>query len=256
MKKIKLIVTDLDFTLLHTDKSITPYTKNVFAKCRDYGIFTAIATARYYIGAEKFINILNPDYEITTDGTMTYKNGSFLYGCGFDLTTTNNIIKEIITVNPNAEITVATDKCVHWNSKHISDSPVLLKAVYSDFTSALTDCAYKIVAMLPNKSIADNIGKKFDCKVISYRGENRYGFINKNAGKIEALHQLAETLHIELSDIISFGDDVNDIDMLTECGYGVAVSNAIDEVKNIARYVTDSNDNDGVALFIDKNILN
>ena len=71
MKNIKLIITDLDFTLLHTDKSISEYSKNIFRKCSKYGIKTAIATARYRIGAEKYINILKPDFEITTDGSIT-----------------------------------------------------------------------------------------------------------------------------------------------------------------------------------------
>lgn len=52
MKNIKLVISDLDFTLLHTDKSISEYTQYIFKKCSEYGIKTAIATARYYIGAE------------------------------------------------------------------------------------------------------------------------------------------------------------------------------------------------------------
>ena len=43
--------------------------------------------------------------------------------------------------------------------------------------------------------------------------------------------------------------------MLKQCGYGIAVSNAIEEVLNIADYITDNNDEDGVAKFIEKNIF-
>lgn len=256
MKNIKLIITDLDFTLLHTDKSISNYTQYIFRKCSEYGIRTAIATARYKIGAEKFINILNPDYEITTDGTMVYCNQKLIYGCGFNLETTNNIINEIRNISKTQELTIATDTGILWNSRNIAESPILHKAIYNDYSKPLEKCAYKIVTELPNKDTAFNIANKFsDCRVICYRGENRYGFINKNAGKVQAIKSLASYLNIGLSNIIAFGDDLNDIEMLEQCGYGIAVSNAVKEVLNVADYVTVSNDEDGVAKFIEKNIF-
>lgn len=58
-----------------------------------------------------------------------------------------------------------------------------------------------------------------------------------------------------MSEIVAFGDDLNDIDMLTECGYGIAVDNAVQEVKKIADFICESNDNDGVAKYIEKYIL-
>lgn len=256
MKNIKLIITDLDFTLLHTDKSISEYTQYIFKKCSKYGIRTAIATARYQIGAEKFINALKPDFEITTDGTMVHCNGELIYGCGFNLETTNQIISEIRTICKTQELTIATDTGVLWNSDHIDQSPILYKAIYNDFSKPLENCAYKIVAELPNKYTAFNIANKVsDCRVICYRGENRYSFINKNAGKVQAIKALANYLNIELSNIIAFGDDINDLEMLQECGYGVAVSNAVKEVLNVADYITNSNDEDGVAKFIDRNLF-
>ena len=256
MKNKKLIITDLDFTLLHTDKSISEYSKNIFRKCSKYGIKTAIATARYRIGAEKYINILKPDFEITTDGSMVYHDGELIYGCGFSLDTTNHIIGEIRNISTTLKITVATDIGVFWNSHNISESPKLYKAIYNDYSKPINSCAYKIVAELPDKKTALNIANKFpDCKLICYRGENLYGFINKNAGKVHAIKSLANYLNIELSNIIAFGDDLNDVEMLKQCGYGIAVSNAIEEVLNIADYITDNNDEDGVAKFIEKNIF-
>lgn len=256
MKKIKLIITDLDFTLLHTDKSISEYTKSVFKKCSDYGISTAIATARYQIGAEEFINILKPDFEITTDGAMIYYNGKLIYGCGFNLETTNHIINEIRSISTTQELTIATDIGILWNSRHIAESPILHKAIYNDYSKPLENCAYKIVTELPNKEIALGIANTFpDCRLICYRGENRYGFINENAGKVQAIKALANYLGIKLSNIIAFGDDLNDVEMLEQCGYGIAVSNAVKEALNVADYVTASNDEDGVAKFIENNIF-
>jgi Cof subfamily protein (haloacid dehalogenase superfamily) len=257
MKDIKLIITDLDCTLLHTDKSISEYTRKVFKKCSDRGIITAIATARYHIGAEKFINIIKPDFEITTDGTMVYCDGKLVFGCGFNLETTNNIIGEIRSIDGAQELTVATDEGIFWNNHHISKSPILYRAIYNDYSKPLNSIAYKIVAELPNKESALNIANQFpESKMICYRGENRYGFISKNSGKVQAIRTLADYLKIEMCNIIAFGDDLNDKEMLEQCGHGIAVSNAVKEVLDVADYVTDSNDEDGVAKFIDKYILN
>ena len=66
---------------------------------------------------------------------------------------------------------------------------------------------------------------------------------------------MAKLLNISLSEIVSFGDDCNDLEMLQICGTGVAVSNAVAEVKTAADCVTLSNDEDGVADWIEKNIL-
>ncbi|MDE6673634.1 MAG: HAD hydrolase family protein [Acetatifactor sp.] len=61
--------------------------------------------------------------------------------------------------------------------------------------------------------------------------------------------------NLSLSDIVSFGDDINDMEMLQICGIGVAVSNAVMDVKAVADCVTLSNDEDGVADWLEKNIL-
>ena len=77
----------------------------------------------------------------------------------------------------------------------------------------------------------------------------------QNAGKIQAIRELAKLLNIPLSEIAAFGDDKNDIEMLKMCGTGVAVANAVSDVKDAADSITLSNDENGVAEWIAKNIL-
>ena len=66
---------------------------------------------------------------------------------------------------------------------------------------------------------------------------------------------LVEHIGIELTDVIAFGDDLNDLGMLKLAGTAVAVSNAIEEVKAVADHITESNDQDGVAKFLERTIL-
>ena len=251
----KMILTDLDKTLLRSDGSISEHTKQVLKRCQERGILIVIATARYWIGAERYIEEMQPDYEITTDGTLIHQHGQEIYSCSMDIKDANQIIQDLLEQNAKTEITVAAGRQVFWNSLHISESEKLYKAVFNDYKKPLSCPINKIVAELSDSEIAAKIANRNNCRLQSYRGENWYAFLPLGAGKIQAIFELTKLLDIPLSDIVSFGDDINDMEMLRICGMGVAVSNAVMDVKAAADYVTLSNDEDGVADWIEKNIL-
>jgi len=69
--------------------------------------------------------------------------------------------------------------------------------------------------------------------------------------KASGLAQLCTRLGVERSEVLAFGDGLNDREMLTWAGHGVAVANAEDAVKDVADELTSSNDEDGVALVIE-----
>ncbi len=247
---IRMILTDMDHTLLKQDGSISEKTLRILTACRAKGIRFAIATVRYWIGAERYIHLLNPDYEITTDGTLVHSHGECIYSCAFSVSETNAIIQRIEEAVPGAEITAACGKTVYWNSRHISESEKLHKAVYCDYSSPLNVQANKIVAELPNESVAREIAAKTDCKLQCYRGEKWYAFMPAASGKTAAIKTLAETSGISREDIVAFGDDLNDIEMLEFCGTGVAVANAVPQVLEAADEIVLSNDDDGLAEWL------
>ena len=72
------------------------------------------------------------------------------------------------------------------------------------------------------------------------------------ASKPHALHKLLDPRQIPLTDVVAFGDDMPDLDMLQECGIPIAMGNAFPEVKAVCRYQTASNDDDGVAIALEK----
>ena len=79
--------------------------------------------------------------------------------------------------------------------------------------------------------------------------------MNRQATKLNGIRLLAERYGVGLGEIAAFGDDVNDIEMLTACGVGVAVGNALPEVKAAADEVCGSNEEEGVARWIWGNVL-
>lgn len=79
--------------------------------------------------------------------------------------------------------------------------------------------------------------------------------VSKYANKGYATQKASEFFGIPLNQMIAFGDDVNDIEMIKMVGTGVAMGNAISSLKKIANYVTETNDNNGIAIWINKYLL-
>ena len=76
-----------------------------------------------------------------------------------------------------------------------------------------------------------------------------------NLDKMNAVIILSDIQKIDLSDVVAFGDGFNDIGMLCNCGTGVAMDNASESVKKCAKYTCGSNNEDGIAYWIQENIL-
>jgi hydroxymethylpyrimidine pyrophosphatase-like HAD family hydrolase len=83
-----------------------------------------------------------------------------------------------------------------------------------------------------------------------------FGFImNKNASKWLGIKELAEYFGIDIKNTIAFGDDMNDLTMIKNCGKGICMKNGLDEVKAIADDICEDNENDGIAKWLEKNVL-
>ena len=80
-------------------------------------------------------------------------------------------------------------------------------------------------------------------------------FVSSEADKGSAMAEIGKVYGIDKSEMIAIGDSYNDICMLKYAGFGVAVENAPDDIKNICDYVTVSNNNNGVAAVIEEFVL-
>jgi len=115
----------------------------------------------------------------------------------------------------------------------------------------------KICVQTENKEIAKQIAESIDsCDYLPFSDIPWYKFSSATATKEHSIKILSEKLNIKIEEIVAFGDDFNDIGMLKLCGTGVAMQNAIPQVKEIADVITKTNNDDGVAKYIEENILN
>ena len=252
----KLIVIDLDGTLLHSDKSISLYTRDVLKSCQKAGINVAFATARSESSAKKYIGIIKPDIIISNGGATVNYKGTMIYKCKLSVETVQGIISRCLKCTEGyGEITIETDEGYFWNynEKPSADSDYE-NAIYTDYNKFMHS-AYKITADIANEKDAQNIADCFDeCSMLCFTGESWKRFAHKDANKVVAINKLIKYLGIVLEEVIAFGDDYNDIEMIEHCGLGIAMENAIPQVKKVANAITISNDDDGVAKYIEKYI--
>ena len=257
---VKLIVSDLDGTLLTGDKNISPYTLSILEVCRKRGIKFAIATSRSEKSSKRFIDSINPDAAILNGGALLINGkGTSMYKKLLSSEAAGGIIDACIKSNQIGNITVETEKAYYTTFKEPGTFPGSIDYMhgkYYDFQKPLSQEAYKVTVEIYSPKTAKEIEDTFtECKMVSFTGENWYSFTHKETGKMAAIEILARNEKLRVEDIIAFGDDNNDLDMIRGCGTGVAMENGIDEIKKAAKFICGSNSNDGVGKWIEKNIL-
>ncbi len=253
---IKLVVTDLDRTLLRTDKNISDYTVSIFKQCRERGIVTAIATARSEVSAKRYIDRINPDIVISCGGALVRCSDKTIYRSVLPASISDRLIYEMVTSDLVGEITVDCDSGYYVSYSSPADHPDYLHGIYYDFNKPLGQDTYKITSEIFDQSYAKQLLQKYpECSVIHFSGEAWCRFASVTADKSIALQKLSSYLDVPTSQFAAFGDDYNDIEMIRGCGIGVAVANAIDEAKAVADFICDTNDNDGVAGWLDERVL-
>ncbi|MCL2539288.1 MAG: Cof-type HAD-IIB family hydrolase [Oscillospiraceae bacterium] len=252
---VKMIATDLDGTLLRTDKTISGYTSSVFRRCRDRGIKTMFATARPIRGVEMLRLDMTFDAAAYHNGAVSTIGGEAFRNVGIERQTATELLMEATARFREMRISVEIAD-THYANYDVT-------RIWTDFSSVLTDFsdlpekpADKIVFVTADKAkIAEIIGMLPD-DLYAVVAENRMLMVMHNgARKLNAVREVAKHFGLPLSEVAAFGDDFNDVEMLRECGFGVAVANAIPEAGAAARFTCGDNDCDGVAGWIEKNVL-
>ncbi|WP_322174432.1 HAD family hydrolase [Acutalibacter caecimuris] len=253
---LKLIALDLDKTLLHNDNSISDYSIDILTECQQRGIIIAIATARSEYSAKKYLDKINPDVVITSGGAIAKLGNRVIHKALIPQEVLNSIIQS--TINHPLINCIRVMGEIH----ELSNKTGLPKGKkdyghydYSDFKEALHEDALKIQFETSDINFLESLIRKYpDCELISYRNENLHKIANTLANKLDAIRSVCYACNIQLAEIAAFGDDMSDFKLLEAVGMGIAVENAVEVVKNVADFVCPSNDEDGVAIYIERYI--
>ena len=255
MENISLVLADLDGTLFKNDKSISDYTKQTIKKLQAKEVLFGICTSRAYVNAIKFLDGIAPDIFITNGGGMVRQGDKKIYTCQFSVEEVRTIIDATFRIcGPDTIISADNEIGLYSNSKEELGDKFW---TFNDF-SAFNEPAMKIcIESLDHEKIsqiAQSIGPDRR-DFLPFSDIPWYKMTLKDATKEKAITQLSQIINIPLEQIAAFGDDFNDIGMLKLCSYGIAMANAIDEVKKIASGTCPSNEEDGVARWLEEKLL-
>ncbi|MBQ7835975.1 MAG: HAD-IIB family hydrolase [Clostridia bacterium] len=248
---MRAILTDLDRTLLRSDKSISQYTQDVLQKCHDKGILIFAASARPLRAIWEYNDLVGFDAITATNGAVVSLPGKLLE-TGIPCKCGEKILSDILR-SPDIFLSIETSKGLYSNR----DIPIWKPIVYDKFPKMPEDIIlYKILVSSQQKALYDNIETVLTDDVYYTIADNMLiQIMNKEASKWNGIKQMLSHFNISPTDAVYFGDDNDDIEPIKNCGLGVAVSNSIPAVLDVADRIVDSNDLDGVAKWIEKYLL-
>ncbi len=248
---MKAIITDLDRTLLRTDKSVSEYTYAVLKKCRDRGIILMAATARPERTVLSYHNRIGFAAITTLNGARIILPDGIIEN-GIAPSDAESILKKVIAI-PDLVLSMETGDGIFSNVP----IPEWETVVFDGFPALPTESViFKFILSSTSNNVCSEVKKALTADTYMTVADGQLIQIMSTAAtKWNGIKAMLEAVGIDRRDAIYFGDDNDDIEPIKICGMGVAVSNAVDKVLEAADHITESNDMDGVARYIEKNLL-
>ncbi len=264
----KLLATDLDGTLLKNDKTISNNTINTIHEMINEGHHFVVATGRPFFRITKILKQLdiisdkiycicnNGGLIISTDGTNTL----------YEEKMPHEHVVELIDLAIKHNLNLLLYKKDHIVTDHLDENVTvfgnepLLKIInggkealkeYQDVYKIVFNGTYEKLSEAKSKFPKETL-EKFN---FVFSGYDFLDVNNKTVDKGFAVNHLAEMLNVDLNNVYAVGDEENDLGMLKAVKNGCCVSNAKSSVKEVSKFITLSNEEDGVAHLINKLIL-
>ena len=251
-----MIVTDLDGTLLHSDTAISDYTISILKKCREKCIKVVYATARDNSATIPALSELVDGF-VRNNGAKACIGNTLVYSRIVPVNNVRNLL--VAAENAGAKITAENNGIYYANFNATKICWWIQQHENADFNTLDIEAEkLYIIADTINQSEGEKLINKYlpnDLDEIFINGMSLILIKHKEAIKSNGVAALAEHWGIKQSEIVAFGDSEIDIDLLEYCGIGIAVGNAPDEIKAVADYICETNDNDGVAKWLEEHIL-
>ena len=241
----RAVIVDFDRTLLRTDKSISDHTRRVLRDWQESGATVFIASARPERAITEYCERIPFDAVTTLNGARTITQDGV-----FDHPIRRDSAESILEQLHRAEGTVISVEAEDGPYAN-TDIPIWNPTVMADLRKLPEEKKiYKILASHPAVP-ADGIRINLPDDTYSSVAERKLlQIMSGSPTKWNGVLKMLESFGIGADRAIYFGDDNDDLEPIRRCGCGVAVSNALDCVREAADYIAKSNDEDGVALFL------
>lgn len=263
MKK-HLIVLDLDGTLLKDNKTISHRTMQTLRRVREKGHLVAIATGRSYRASKMYYQQLGLDTPIVNfNGALVHHPLHSLfptYHSPLDLEVAKTIIDTCQRMKVNNILAEVLDEIyVHTYDESFNNlfAMKLRPTAYGNLKQLLTEDPTSLL-VYPQEENADQLRQLISGAHAKWVEQRSWGapyymieIIRSGNNKANGIRKVASYCNVEMKDVIAFGDENNDLEMLAEVGEGVAMANGSQEAKQAADKVTLSNEEDGVAVYLE-----
>lgn len=259
--KIEAVIVDLDGTLLSSEKTISDYNRSVISKLEENGVKIFIATGRPFASAKKYKEMSG----LKTSCVCT--NGAILIDgiteeIIYELPLEENVVEKVVSMAREMGIHYNMFKNEIWYVEKYGEGHDIyeresgLTSKYKKFEDFQEKSMSKLILVDSNEKLLE-IDKKIDKKLAgklhkTFSRPYYLEILNKNVSKGNTVLKLLEKENIDPKNVIAFGDACNDAEMLENVGIGVAMENAMDELKEKADYIAKSNDKHGVGKFLNE----
>lgn len=284
----KLVAIDLDGTMLNQYGIITEKTKKAISKTQEKGVEVMIASGRAITSVKRFSKEINSNkYFISGNGAITYdiKNNKILYENILSKTKALKIIKiceensiyyNVYTENGIIAKNLSYNTLYYYkdnltkpdeNRTHIN----IVENVY-DYFEQREEKILKIMICDEHKTVFNSIVRKLkelsEIEVLEVSHMSRkiikqgtdeialeyfYTEVSaKDVDKWNALEEIIGLMNIPKEEVVTIGDNANDLKMITNAGLGVAMGESAPYVKQSADIIAPTNDEDGVAIILNK----
>lgn len=263
---IKVIISDLDGTLLNPDHKISSFTKKIFRELYDKGYLIIVATGRHHLDAMGILDTLDfPLYLISSNGARIHTpDREEMYAFNLE----SAVVKRALDLEIDPEITVVLFKENVWQTNILSDKLNSFQAELKylpelvDYKTLEDFSAIKIFFAHENQEklilLKDAILAKSDDSLHhAFSLPTCLEFMDKSVDKYFAIVKVLEKEGFALDQAIAFGDGFNDLQMLTSVGKGLLMGNAPQSLKDVLPQleIISTNAENGVASFLQENLI-
>lgn len=257
----KWIILDLDGTLNNDEKKITPKTQAALLAAQEQGAKVVLASGRPTSGFKREIEALqlnkHENYILSYNGgkIIHVTTGEVIYENAIPIPLAKELCRHLeqFDVTPIVDdgATIYTPTPDGFMIPYESKGNYLSIQKVDNIADAIDFSPVKVLIASPNEILVpllDEISSPFKDRLnFTLSAPFYYEATMKGIDKASSLKKLCELLHIDTADMIAFGDAQNDLSMVQMAGYGVAMGNACDALKEVADEITLSNNEDGIA---------
>ena len=268
--EVKAVFFDIDGTLVNDRKSVLKSTKDAIRIVKEQGVLVGVATGRGPFFVKELMEDLDLDFAVTYNGQYIFNKEKVLFASPIAKSSLRQLIayakKERKEIALGTERAVVGSKIMSFGLGSFSQLvsrfiPTVLTRTVSrsfnrmvskavpqkedDLLRLINEPIYQVL-MLMTPEESEKAASDFEDLKLTRSNPFAADIINRGNSKLEGIRLIGKEYGFDLNQVMAFGDSDNDLEMLAGVGMSVAMGNGSNSVKEVAKHITASNQQDGI----------